>query len=473
MQDFAELVKNLNSFIWGQFFLIPLLFGVGIFFTIRLKFIQIFQFKAGLKKLFGNFSLHGQSAGKDGMSSFQAMATAIAAQVGTGNLVGASTAIILGGPGAIFWMWLSAFFGMATNFAEICLAQIYKSKDNSRQSVGGPAYYISQGLGNNKISKFLAGFFAIAIIIALGLIGNMVQSNSIANGFESAFKIPSYVTGLCIALACALIFIGGIKAIAVVTEKIVPLMAVLYITAGVFIIVMNFSEIPAIFSMIIKSAFDPSSVWGGVLGTSVASTIRYGIARGLFSNEAGMGSTPHSHAVAKVKHPIEQAVLGIVSVFIDTFVVLNVTVFAILSSNAIKFENSKPVFTGIQLVQESFKEHMFNSFFGYYFVAICLFFFAFTTIIGWYYFGESNIRWLFGKKGVKPYKFFVILFIFLGSLLKVDLVWQLADFFNGLMVIPNLIALIILSPVVVKLTKDYKDGKKYIAKEYKNFNKKS
>jgi len=467
--NFAEILNNcvesINSFLWGPYFLIALLCGTGLFFTIRLGFVQIFKFKMGLGKLFGNFSLHGEAAGKAGMSSFQAVATAIAAQVGTGNLVGATTALIMGGPGAIFWMWCAAFLGMATNFAEICLAQIYRTKDDSGHTIGGPAFYISRGL-KGKWAKFLAGFFAIAIIIALGFIGNMVQANSISDGFSGAFGIPQWLTGAFLALICALIFIGGVKAIARVAEKIVPLMALLYIVVGVVIIALNFHQIPEAISLIFKAAFDPSAAWGGATGASIAAAMRYGIARGLFSNEAGMGSTPHAHAAANVKHPVDQAVLGIMSVFIDTFVILNITVFVVLTANVISFENGKAVFTGITLVQEAFSSHIFGKTGGYSFVAICLFFFAFTTILGWYYFAEINVRYLFGAKAVKIFKILVVVFVFLGSLQKVDFVWSLADMFNGLMVVPNLIAIIILSPVVAKLLKDHDAGKEYDAKEY-------
>ncbi|MGG7074126.1 sodium:alanine symporter family protein [Campylobacter sp. 9BO] len=469
MEKFTEIVRLLNSFIWGPYFLIALLCGTGLYFTVKLKFVQIFKFKMGLHRLFGNFSLHGEKAGEHGMSSFQAVATAIAAQVGTGNLVGASTALVMGGPGAIFWMWIAAFFGMATNFAEICLAQIYKTKDDSNHTIGGPAFYISKGIGG-KIGKILAIFFACAIIVALGCMGNMVQANSISDGFFSAFNIPKWATGAVLALICAVVFIGGIKSIARIAEKIVPTMAILYVIIGFIIICYNLERIPAIFSLIIEAAFNPTAAWGGATGATMAAAMRYGIARGLFSNEAGMGSTPHAHAAAKVKHPVDQAVLGIMSVFVDTFIVLNITVLVILSSGVVAFKEVsagkfEPVFKGIQLVQEAFSTHILGSF-GYSFVAVCLFFFAFTTIVGWYYFAEVNIRYLFGKKGIKFLQILVVLFVFLGSLSKIDLVWELADLFNGLMVLPNLIAILILSPVVVKLLSDHNEGKRYDQRDY-------
>ena len=260
---------------------------------------------------------------------------------------------------------------------------------------------------------------------------------------------------------------GGVKRIASVTEKIVPIMAIVYVSVGLVVICINAKHIPEMFVVIFKGAFNPRAVWGGALGFGIGRAARYGIARGLFSNEAGMGSTPHAHAVANVKHPVEQGVLGIVAVFIDTFIVLNITVFTVLSSGVIKFEGGEPVMKGIKLVQEAFSQHLFGSGFGYIFVAICLLFFAFSTIIGWYYFGETNIRYLFGTKALLPYRLLVVAFVFLGSLLKIDLVWELSDFFNGIMVIPNLIALIVLSGTVAKLLKDYNHGVPFDVGKYK------
>ena len=471
LENFTNLVSSASEFVWGVYFLIPLLCGTGLFFTIRLGGVQFTKFGAGWKRLFGNFSLSGKEAGKHGMSSFQAVATAIAAQVGTGNLVGAMTALISGGPGAIFWMWLAALAGMATNFAEASIAQIYKTKDDSGQTVGGPAYYISEGLKGkcgDGFAKFLAAFFAIAIILALGFMGNMVQANSISAAFKNAFHIPTVVTGAVLAVIAAVIFMGGVKRIASVTEKVVPIMAIVYIVAGLIVVIINVAHIPEMFAMIFKGAFNPRAVWGGALGFGMGRAVRYGVARGLFSNEAGMGSTPHAHAVADVKHPVEQGILGIVAVFIDTFIVLNVTVFTVLSSGVVKFEGSEPTMTGILLVQEAFSQHLFGgSKLGYHFIAICLFFFAFSTIIGWYYFGETNIRYLFGTKGLIPYQLLVVIFVFVGSLLKIGLVWDLSDLFNGIMVIPNLIALLFLSGTVAKILKDYNKGLPYDASQYK------
>ncbi|MDR1977979.1 MAG: sodium:alanine symporter family protein [Synergistaceae bacterium] len=460
-------VSKANSFLWGEYCLILLLCGTGLFFTFKLKGVQIFKFGKGFKRLFGDFSFFGAAADKEGMSSFQAVATAIAAQVGTGNLVGAMTALVAGGPGAIFWMWVAAFFGMATIFAEACLAQLYRATDENGQAVGGPAYYISKGLGDNFFSKALAAFFSVTIILALGFMGNMVQANSISDAFYTAWGIDTKIVGVALAAIAGVIFIGGIKRIASVTEKIVPFMAIVYIVAGVAIMVKNNSHLPAVFGGIFAGAFDPQAVWGGVLGITMAKAARYGIARGLFSNEAGMGSTPHAHAVAKVKHPVEQGMLAIVSVFIDTFIVLNITVFTVLSSDVIVFENGQSTLKGISLVQAAFAGSLMGSY-GYAFVAACLLFFAFSTIIGWYYFAETNIRYLFGSKALLPYQILVMVFIFTGSVLKIDLVWELADFFNGIMVIPNLLALLFLSGKVLRLLKEYDEGVPYDPKRFLN-----
>ena len=447
MEELTKLVSNINSFIWGMYCLIPLLCGVGIYFTIRLKFIQVRKFGQAVRMLFGDLSLKGKRADKHGMSSFQSVATAIAAQVGTGNLAGAATAIAMGGPGAIFWMWIAAFFGMATIFAEAVLAQVYRTRDDAGHITGGPAYYISKGLGSHK----LAVFFSVSIIIALGCIGNMVQSNSIADAFKTAFDVPPLVMGLIIAACGAFVFFGGIGRIAAVTEKMVPLMALLYVIGGLFVVLSNADQIIPAFKMIFVGAFDPSAATGGIIGAGVKEAIRYGVARGLFSNEAGMGSTPHAHAVAKVQYPAQQGLMGIVSVFIDTFVVLNMTALVIFVTGALDGTT-----TGIALTQKAFSTGLGAV--GIKFVAICLLFFAFSTIVGWYFFGEQNVKYLFGTRGVTPYRVVVMCFIVMGSLLQVNLVWELADMFNGLMAFPNLIALIGLAKVVSKALDEFEQA---------------
>lgn len=456
--DILSIVKKINEVLWS-YLLIFLLCGTGIFFTFKLRFVQIRKFGEGFKRVFGGIKLKGDKAGVDGMSSFQALATAIAAQVGTGNLAGAATAIAAGGPGAIFWMWLSAFFGMSTIFSEAILAQKFKEKVEG-EVTGGPAYYIRKGLN----SKFLAGFFSISIIVALGFMGNMVQSNSIGDAFNTSFGIPTYVTGIVIAVIAGFIFIGGVGRIASVTEKMVPIMALFYIVGSLIILIMNYANILPAFKMIFVGAFNPQAVMGGAIGVTVKQAVRYGVARGLFSNEAGMGSTPHAHAVAKVKHPVEQGTVAIVSVFIDTFVILSLTALVILTTGALDTKT-----TGIALTQEAFARG-FGGSFGHSFIAICLLFFAFSTIIGWYFFGEANVKYLFGKKALPIYRILVVAFIIIGCMLKVELVWELADTFNGLMVIPNLIAVLALSSIVSKTMKEYENIQSLDKDKSKNLN---
>ncbi|WP_027128847.1 alanine/glycine:cation symporter family protein [Fusobacterium perfoetens] len=439
MENLNLLVQNVSGFVWNKI-LILLLIGTGVFFTIVLKFIQVRKFGEGYKRAVRGANLNGESAGADGMSSFQSLATAIAAQVGTGNLAGAATAIASGGPGAIFWMWVSAFFGMATVYAEAVLGQLYKKRVEG-EIIGGPAYYISEGLGNNKFSKGLAVFFALSCVLALSFMGNAVQANSIASAFSNVFEVKPMYIGLLVAVVSGFIFWGGTQRIASFTEKIVPLMAGLYVGASILIMIFNFSEIIPAFKMIIMGAFNPSSVLGGAAGITVKEAVRYGVARGLFSNEAGMGSTPHAHAVAKVDDPSHQGAVAIITVFIDTFVVLNCTAFVIIMTGGVGSG-----LTGITLTQSAFNKVLGS--WGGVFIAVCLFFFALSTIIGWYYFGVANIKYLFGEKGMNPYKIIVLLFIILGSMAKVDLVWNLSDLFNGLMALPNLVALIALYKLV-------------------------
>ena len=443
-------IEAANSFLW-DFALLFLLCGTGIYFTIRLRFVQVRKFKAGLKAVFGNLKLRGDKAGADGMSSFQSLATAIAAQVGTGNIAGAATAIASGGPGAIFWMWMSAFFGMATIFAEATAAQKYKTTVDG-EVTGGPVYYIRAAF-TGRFGKILAGFFSVALILALGFMGNMVQSNSISDAFSQAFGMPKLITGIFVAVVAAFIFFGGKGRIASFTEKIVPIMAALYLAGGLVVLVVNITAIPAAFAQIFVGAFRPQAVMGGVLGATVKDAVRYGVARGLFSNEAGMGSTPHAHALAKVANPCDQGIVAMIGVFIDTFVVLTMTAMVILSTGALSSGTTAAV-----LAQTAF-----NSVFGQagdVFIAICMLFFAFSTIIGWYFFGETNVRYLLGKKAVPFYALLVIAFVMAGSLMKVDLVWDLSDLFNGLMVIPNLIGLLAVRKPVLRLFGAYEEKEK-------------
>ncbi|WP_418757665.1 alanine/glycine:cation symporter family protein [Gemmiger sp.] len=444
MTIFTAAIEQASDILWNSLLLF-LLVGTGVFFTIRLRGVQLRRFGEGVHRVFGNFTLRGKKADDQGMSSFQALATAIAAQVGTGNITGCATALVSGGPGALFWVWVSAFFGMATIYAEAVLAQRYRTTVNGKVT-GGPAYYIRAAF-KGTFGKVLAGVFSVLIILALGFMGNMVQSNSIGDAFHNAFGMSHLAVGIVVAVIAAFIFLGGVQRIAAVTEKIVPIMAAFYIVGCVVILVMNYKTLPNAFTQIFVLAFNPQAMAGGVAGVTVQQAMRFGVARGLFSNEAGMGSTPHAHALAKVNHPREQGAVAILGVFIDTFVVLTLTGLVLITSGLIP-----DGLTGTALTQAAFSQAFGG--FGPVFIAICMFFFAFSTIIGWYFFGQSNFKALFGEKALPVYSVIVVVFILVGSTLKVDLVWAMADFFNGLMAVPNLLALLALSGVVAAIDKE-------------------
>ena len=393
-----DLVLKVNDVLTGSVLIIALV-GIGLLFTFKLGFIQIRGFKDGWNRTFGGLFSKKGDAGKDGMSSFQALATAIAAQVGTGNIAGAATAIAVGGPGAIFWMWISAFLGMSTIFAEAVMAQKFKQVSDDGTVTGGPVYYI-RGAFKGTFGKVLAAIFAVLIIFALGFMGNAVQSNSIAASWNTAFGIPKIAMGIFVAVVSLFVFTGGMKRIAKVTELIVPIMAAFYIVGSLIVIFANVTAIPAAFHDIIVGAFKPAAVAGGAMGATLKLAVQKGVARGLFSNEAGMGSTPHAHAVAKVKHPVEQGFVAMIGVFIDTFVILNLTALFIITTGS-----RTTGLTGAQLSQYAFST-LYGKF-GEIFIAICMLFFAFSTIIGWYFFGEANIRYLFGAKAVKIYSIIV------------------------------------------------------------------
>ncbi|MBE6657170.1 MAG: sodium:alanine symporter family protein [Ruminococcaceae bacterium] len=465
MQEFfLKIAQDINTYL-SNYILIVLLVGIGLLYSIRTKFVQVRFFGEGMKRVFGGIKFSGGKQ-QGGISSFQALATAIAAQVGTGNIVGACGAILTGGPGAIFWMWIIAFLGMATIYAEAVLAQETRIVDENGQVLGGPVYYIKRAY-NNGFGKFLTVFFSIAIILALGFMGAMVQSNSIASNMTGAFGIPGWVVGIILAALCAFIFLGGIQRIAAVAEKIVPFMAVLYLLLGLIILVVKIADVPAAFGMIFKYAFQPQAIIGGGFGAAIATAISQGAKRGLFSNEAGMGSTPHAHAVAKVDKPHDQGVVAMVGVFIDTFVVLTMTALVTITclyagdNPAITVDGAAAGLTKANMMQEAMSE-VFGGTLGPIAVAICLLFFAFTTIISWNFFGKQNVLFLFGKTekskkiSVIVYSVLAIVFIFLGTVAENDLVWELTDVFNNLMVIPNVIALAALSGIVVKATNSAK-----------------
>ena len=456
-ETLLTMVQTVNAYL-SDYILVGLLIAVGLWFSIKTRFVQIRCFGEGMRRVFGSISLFGGKQ-QSGMSSFQALATAIAAQVGTGNIVGASGAILTGGPGAIFWMWIIAFFGMATIYAEAVLAQETRVKDKDGNIQGGPVYYITTAF-QGPFGKFLAGFFSVAIILALGFFGCMVQSNSISSTFETAFHVPGWVVGAALVLICGAIFLGGVQRLAAVTEKVVPVMAVLFVLGGCVVLVMRAQYIPATFGMIFQYAFQPQAILGGGFGAALKIALSQGAKRGLFSNEAGMGSTPHAHALANVAQPHDQGVVAMVGVFIDTFVVLTLNALVIIST---LYAGGGPLaggYTGpvtetigkANLAQTAFGS-VWGEELGAMFVAVCLFFFAFSTILGWNLFGKINVAYLFGKRATVVYTVIALAFIFLGTLASNDLVWELSDMFNNLMVIPNAIGLFALTSLVVKVMK--------------------
>ena len=453
------IVQTINAYL-SDYILVVLLLGCGLYFSIRTKFVQVRCFGEGMKNVFGKLSLKGGKQG-GGMSSFQALATAIAAQVGTGNIVGASGAILVGGPGAIFWMWIIAFLGMATIYAEAVLAQKTRVVKENGEVHGGPVYYIRTAF-KGTFGKILAGFFAIAIILALGFFGCMVQSNSIGSTMETAFGIPSWIAGIALVVIAGFIFLGGMDRLASVTEKLVPVMATFYLLGGLIILFANITKVPEAFGLIFKYAFAPQAIIGGAFGAAIKKAVSQGAKRGLFSNEAGMGSTPHAHAQANVKDPHEQGTVAMIGVFIDTFVVLTITaltaVITLYTKGGILADGTIPeAINKTNLAQTAFGT-LLGEAGGNIFIAIALFFFAFSTVLGWNMFGKINVAYLFGKNAKSEkiattvYTVISLIFIFLGTLASNDLVWELSDMFNQLMVIPNVIGLIACGGLVVSLT---------------------
>ena len=452
------IVCNINTYL-SNYILVFLLLGVGLWYSIKTRFVQLRCFKEGWNSVFGNLSLRGKKH-DSGMSSFQALATAIAAQVGTGNIVGASGAILTGGPGAIFWMWIIAFLGMATIYAEATLAQETRIVEKDGNVKGGPVYYITTAF-KGGFGKFLAGFFAVAITLALGFFGCMVQSNSIGSTMQTAFGILSWIVGIVLVAICAFIFLGGVQRLASVTEKVVPIMAAIFLLGGLIVLIVRIKYVPATIGMIFKYAFQPQAIIGGGFGYAIKTAISQGAKRGLFSNEAGMGSTPHAHALANVDCPHDQGVVAMIGVFIDTFVVLTLNALVIIST---LYTADGPLASGYvgdvtgvlgkaNLAQTAFGV-VFGESAGNMFVAVCLFFFAFSTILSWNLFGKINVSYLFGKKSTVVYTVLALVFIFLGTMMSNDLVWELSDMFNNLMVIPNAVALFALTSLVVKHADD-------------------
>ncbi|MBO5992233.1 MAG: sodium:alanine symporter family protein [Lentisphaeria bacterium] len=457
MEKLLEIVSCINDGM-SDYVLLFLLAGAGIYFTAITRFVQIRCFAEGWRNAFGKFSFHGKS---NGASSFQALSAAVAAQVGTGNIVGASGAILIGGPGAIFWMWIIAFFGMATIYAEAVLAQKTRITDPDGTIHGGPVYYIKQAFPN-WLGTLLAVFFAVAIIISLGFMGCMVQANSIGETCCNAFGVKAWQVGLIISVLSAGVFLGGVSRLVSVTEKVVPVMAFIYLLGGIVILCIRIQYIPETFALIFKYAIHPDALIGGGIGFALKTAISQGAKRGLFSNEAGMGSTPHAHAIANVKSPHVQGTVAMIGVFIDTAIVLTMTALIVISTvytgNGPLAGASGETYTALlksaNLTQTNLVQYAVSSVstqnIGNIFVAVCLLFFAFSTILSWNFFGKINFSYLFGRKAVFIYSALAIIFIFLGTVVKSDLVWALQDMFNQLMVLPNVIALFALSALVRK-----------------------
>lgn len=450
MDAFLKSLENfmgmLSGWIWGAPLLV-LLVGTGIWLTVRLKGLQFTTLGESLYLAF--IKRKEDDDDEDGdISHFQALMTAMSATVGTGNIAGVATAIAVGGPGALFWMWITGLVGMATKYGEAVLAVVYREKDANGNMSGGPMYYITNGLG----WKWMGVLFAVFAAVAAFGIGNMVQSNSMADALNANFNVPFWVTGLVTMVFVGLVVIGGIKSIGRVTGFIVPFMVLFYVISCLIVLVVNFSDIPGAFAIIFQHAFNPTAATGGFAGSAVMLTIRMGVARGVFSNESGLGSAPIAAAAAKTKHPVTQALVSMTQTFIDTIIVCTMTGLVIVLKGAWTTGRN-----GADLTTYSFQLSAVPG--GEYIVTIGLVLFAFSTILGWCYYGEKSIEYLFGEKAIMPYRAVFVLFAGIGAMLKLNLVWTIADVFNGLMAFPNLIALIALTPVIVKTTKDYFDRK--------------
>jgi len=438
LETFSNLVATVDSFMWGPWLLVFLV-GTGIFLTIRLGFLQFFKLPYALKLAFSPSKQDRQSEGD--ISHFQALMTALAATIGTGNIVGVATAFVLGGPGAVFWMWITAIFGMATKYGEAVLSVKFRTVDEKGEMAGGPMFYIEKGLG----WKWLAVLFAFFGSVAAFGIGNLVQINSVAGNMSTTFGIRPQITGIILTIFTAIVVLGGVKSIGRWSSLIVPFMAVFYILGGLYIIFANLELLGPAFSVIFTSAFSAKAGLGALIG----STIRYGVARGLFSNEAGMGSAPIAAAAAKTDHPCRQGLVSMTGTFLDTIVVCSITGISLVMASISGFTGSGDT---AALTSQSFQYFMP---FGNIIVTIALLFFAYSTVLGWSYYGEKCFYYLVGQKGIIPYRVFFCALVYVGAISQLDLVWSIADTFNAAMCIPNLIALLALSGIIVAETKDF------------------
>lgn len=438
----VEFIKTINGWAWGPPMLL-LIAITGLFLTLGLRAYPILNIKKGFSLLWSG----RKAKGEGDISGFNALMTSLSATIGTGNIAGVATAIAMGGPGALFWMWMIALVGMATKYAEAVLAVHYREKDDLGNFVGGPMYYIKNGLGENW--KWMAAAFAFFGMIAGFGIGNGVQANSVADVMHNSFNVPEIASGIIMAILAALVLLGGIKRIATVAGKLVPFMAITYIIAGLILLIINFDQIPAAFDTILTHAFTPISAVGGFAGATVWAALRFGIARGVFSNEAGLGSAPIAHAAAQTNNPVQQGTIAMLGTFIDTLIICTITGLVIVSSGAWQSGES-----GATLTSLAFSEGLPSI--GEYIVTFGLIVFAFTTLLGWSFYGEKCAEYLFGVKSIIIFRVIWVIAIPVGATFQLDLAWLVADTLNALMALPNLIALLLLSPVVFKLTKNNK-----------------
>lgn len=469
MLEIIEQINTaVNNIVWGWPALILLAF-TGVLMTIITKCFQLSHighwFKLTIGAIFKDKHVTGHTKDKS-ISQFQSLCTALAATVGTGNIVGVAGAIIVGGPGAVFWMWVIAFFGMMTNYSENLLGIYYRRKNSNGEWSGGAMYYLQDGLGAKKnchlIGKILAVLFAVFCLLASFGIGNMTQVNSISGNMKSVFGVPTYVTGIFVLVVAALVIVGGIKRIASVTEKIVPFMVIIYMLGTITIFIMNISQAGAVFGAIFKGAFALKAAGGGVVGFGIKAAIEMGMKRGVFSNEAGLGSSVMVHSSSNVKEPVRQGMWGIFEVFADTIVVCTLTAFSVLSSGLVDLNNGQSLteYAGTELTKANMVSTVFSINFGYIgavFIAVAIMLFAFSTVLGWSHYGTKAFEYLFSEKYTIVYKVIFVVAIFGGAVLGDNLAWEIADTFNGMMMLPNLIGVLVLSPVVYKVTKNYVD----------------
>ena len=441
-------INTLNNILWGDLLgiplLIPLLAITGIYLTIGLRLLP-WRYIGTAFKLLWKGRLSGTKTFGD-ISAFQALMTALSSTIGTGNIAGVATAIYFGGPGAIFWMWIIALFGMGTKYAEAVLAVKYREVDELGNHVGGPMYYIKNGLGNNW--QWLGSAFALFGMLAAFGIGNMVQSNSVADELRNSFNISTWVSGLALALLVAAVILGGIKRIGVVAGKIVPFMAIAYFASALLIILINLDRVPLALALIVNSAFDGAAASGGFAGASVMMALRWGAARGIFSNESGLGSAPIAHAAARTNDPVKQGMIGMLGTFIDTILICTMTALVIILTGV--WDSGVQ---GVPLSSLAFNTGLPGV--GNYIVSFGILTFAFTTMLGWSYYGERCGEYLFGVQVVFPYRILWVIAVFTGAIVKLEFVWLLADVLNGLMAVPNLIALLLLSPAIFTITNNY------------------